>query len=66
MELIIIIQQPEALIIFYSNFKTNCWLILTWNLDPPVFAHPTVITECVPFVVVPDLELDNEKKNVML
>ena len=40
-------------------------LILTWNFGPPVFAHPTVITECVPFVVVPDLDLDI-KKNVML
>ena len=58
-ELIRIIQQPEVL-----SFSTAT-LILTWNFDPPVFAHPTVITECVPFVVVPDLELDN-KKNVML
>ena len=58
-------SAARSIIIFYSNFKTNRWWILTWNFDPPVFAHPIVITECVPFVVVPDLELDN-KKNVML
>ena len=58
-ELIRIIQQPEVLL-----FSTAT-LILTWNFDPPVYAHPIVITECVPFVVVPDLDLDNKKK-VML